>query len=87
MIYNVDHVEGSVTVSAVGPAGPTAVESHRDVTIGPGEVITLDLVDSDALGQELIVETTNRVFVERLLPRSAGLPGVSGSWALPASGG
>ncbi len=87
VIYNVDNVEGSVTVRAVGPAGPTAVESLTDVTIGPGEVITLDLVDPDVLGRELIIETTNRVFVERLLPRGGDLPGVSGSWALPASDG
>jgi hypothetical protein len=38
------------------------------------------------LGRELIVSSTSRVFIERLLPRGNGLPGRSGSWLLPQSG-
>ena len=85
VIYNVDNVEGAVTIRAVGPAGPTPVPSLTDVAIGPGEVLTVDLTDPDVLDRELIVETTNRVFVERLLERGNGVTGRSGSWALPAS--
>ena len=33
--------------------------------------------------RELIVNATNRVFVERLYPRGGGLSGRSGSWAQP----
>jgi hypothetical protein len=85
VVYNVDNIEGSVTISAVGPGGPSPVASLTELPIGPGQIITIDLVDPDVLGRELIIQTTNRVFVERLLPRGDELAGRSGSWALPAS--
>ncbi len=87
VIYNVDNVDGTVTIEAVGPGGPSAVASLTDVPIGAGQVITIDLVDPDVIDRELIVQSTNRVFVERSLPRGEGLAGTSGSWALPSAGG
>jgi len=57
-----------------------------DLPIGAGQVITIDLVDPAVLDRELIVQSSNRIFVERSLPRGDGLAGASGSWALPASG-
>ena len=87
VIYNVDNVEGTVTIESVGPAGPVAVPSLTDIPIGPGAVLTVDLVDPEVLDRELIVQASNRVFVERSLSRGAGRDGRSGSWALPASTG
>ena len=86
VVYNVDNVEGAITIQAVGPAGPTVVESLSDLTIAPGAVRTIDLTDPEVLNRELIIETSNRVFVERLLPRGSDLAGRSGSWALPSGG-
>jgi hypothetical protein len=86
VVYNVDNIDGTVTIEAVGPAGPSAVESLTDIPIGAGQVITIDLVDADVVDRELIVASTNRVFIERRLPRGGGLAGTSGSWALPAAG-
>jgi hypothetical protein len=86
VVYNVDNVDGTITVEAVGPGGPSAVPSLTDVPIGAGQVIAIDLVDPDVLDAELIVQSSNRVFVERALQRGNGLAGTSGSWALPASG-
>lgn len=83
VVYNVDNVEGAITVQAVGPAGPTAVPSLTDVPIAPGGVLTIDLVDPDVLNRELIVDSSTRVFVERSLSRGTGREGRSGSWALP----
>jgi hypothetical protein len=85
VVYNVDNLDGTITIESVGPAGPSAVDSLTDIPIAPGEVITIDLEDPDVLGRELIITATNRVFVERLLSRGGDLPGRSGSWALPAS--
>ncbi len=85
VIYNVDNVDGTVTIEAVGPGGPSAVASLTDIPIGPGQVVTIDLVDPDVLDRELIVQSSNRVFVERSLARGNGLSGSSGSWALPAN--
>jgi hypothetical protein len=86
VIYNVDNVDGTITIEAVGPGGPSAVTSLTDIPIGAGQVITIDLTDPDVIDRELIVQSTNRVFVERRLPRGGDLAGTSGSWALPAAG-
>jgi hypothetical protein len=86
VVYNVDNVDGTITIEAVGPGGPSAVPSLTEVPIGAGQVTTIDLVDPDVLDRELIVQSTNRVFVERSLPRGNSLAGTSGSWALPAAG-
>jgi hypothetical protein len=85
VVYNVDNVDGTVTIEAVGPGGPSPVPALTDLPIGAGQVITIDLVDGDVIDRELIVQSTNRVFVERSLSRGNGLPGSSGSWALPAA--
>jgi hypothetical protein len=87
VVYNVDNVDGTITIEAVGPGGPSAVPTLTDLPIGAGQVITVDLVDADVLNAELIVQASTRVFVERSLPRGNGLIGTSGSWTLPATGG
>ncbi len=86
VVYNVDQEQATITIEAVGPGGPSAIPSLTDIPLGPGEVITIDLTAPDALGQELIVNASNRIFVERSLGRGGDLAGRSGSWALPASG-
>ncbi len=83
VVYNIDNAAGTLTVEAVGPAGPSAVPSLTDIPIPPGAVVLVDLEADAVLDQELIITATNRVFVERLLPRGGGLAGRSGSWALP----
>jgi hypothetical protein len=85
VVYNVDNVDASITVEAVGPAGPSAVPSLTDIPVGPGQVLAIDLTADDVVGQELIISSTNRMFVERLLPRGESLSGRSGSLALPTS--
>ncbi|MFT6292701.1 MAG: hypothetical protein ACJAR2_003318 [Ilumatobacter sp.] len=86
VIYNIDQIEASISVSVVGPDGPSVVPSLSAVALPSGGIITIDLTDPDVLGRELIVSSTSRVFIERLLPRGNGLPGRSGSWLLPQSG-
>ncbi|MGK0313565.1 MAG: hypothetical protein ACI8RC_003208, partial [Ilumatobacter sp.] len=85
VVYNVDNEQATITIEAVGPGGPSAIPSLTDIPLGPGAVITIDLTADDALDQELIVNASNRVFIERSLSRGGDLPGRSGSWALPAS--
>ncbi len=85
VVYNVDNVDGTITVEAVGPGGPTLVDGLGEIPIGPGAVITIDLEAADALNRELIITSTNRVFVERSLARGDDLDGRSGSWALPST--
>jgi len=85
IVYNVDFEQASITIEAVGPGGPSPIPSLTDIPLAPGAVLTIDLVAPDALGQELIVNATNRVFIERSLDRGGDLAGRSGSWPLPAS--
>lgn len=85
VVYNIDQIDSTITVSVVGPDGPSAVPSLTDVALASGSIITIDLVDPDVIGRELIVVANSRVFVERLLPRGNDLPGLSGSWLLPQS--
>ena len=47
--------------------------------------VTVQAIDPDVIDQELIVTSTSRVFIERLLPRGGDLEGRSGSWLLPFS--
>jgi len=83
VVYNADNVQGTVTIEAVGPAGPSAVPSLTDIPIAPGSILLVDLEADAVLDQELILTSSNRVFVERVLSRGGGLAGRSGSWALP----
>ena len=85
IVYNVDREQATITIEAVGPGGPSPIPSLTDIPLAPGAVITIDLVVDDALNQELILNSSNRVFVERSLSRGDGRDGASGSWALPAS--
>ena len=85
VIYNIDQIEAAITVSVIGPDGPSAVPSLTDVPLPSGSIITVDLVDEDVIGREVIVVSSSRVFIERLLPRGNELPGRSGSWLLPQS--
>ncbi len=85
VLYNVDNVDASVTVEAVGPSGPVPVPSLTDIPLGPGAVLAVDLTADAVIDNELIVTSTNRVFVERALRRGTDDDTRTGSWALPAS--
>jgi hypothetical protein len=81
VLFNVDNAPGTVSVERVGPDGPTPLAGLEAIPIGPAARATIDLGD-DAVGAELVVTSTTRVFVERSLPSG---PGRSSSWALPAA--
>ena len=86
VVYNVDGVDATVTVKAIGPGGELAIPSLTDIPIGAGGIATIDLTDPSALGLTLVVESTQRLYVERLLARGGDLHGRSGSWAVPDCG-
>ena len=86
VIQNLDGLDATVTVKAVGPAGAVAVPGLEAVSLPSSAVISIDLTDPSTFGQALVVESTQRIFVERRLPRGHDLEGRSGSWALPECG-
>jgi len=83
IVYNADNVVGSVSVFVVGTSGQVPVDGLQDLEIGPASLLTIDLVDPLVLGREVLVTSSNRVFVERWLPTGRGLTRTT-AWAIPA---
>lgn len=86
VLYTPDNVNATVTVKAIGPGGEVAVPALEAVPLPASGLIAISLTDPSVFGRPLVVESTNRIFVERLLPRGNDLEGASGSWALPECG-
>jgi len=84
IVANLDFVDGTVTVKSIGPGGEQPIPGLEDIELPASGVIAIDIPDDvAALGLPLIVESTNRIIVERSLPRAADRLGRSGSLALP----
>ena len=86
VVFNVDNEDATITVKAIGTGGEVAVPGLEAVTLPARGVTTIDLTDPSVFGRPIVVEATQRVFVERVLPRGENLSGTSGSWALPECG-
>lgn len=83
VVLNATGTEGTVAVNTLGAGGEVPVPGMEAIDLPASGVITIGVTDPTALGRPLIVESTQRVFVERLLPRNPDLRGRSGSFALP----
>jgi len=83
VVLNATGSEGTVTVKTLGAGGEVPVPGMESIALPASAVITIGVSDPTALGHPLIVESTQRIFVERLLPRDPDLRGRSGSYALP----
>ncbi len=83
VVLNATGSPGTVTVKTLGAGGEVPVPGMEAFDLPAGGVITIGVSDATALGHPLVVESTQRIFVERLLPRDPGLRGRSGSFALP----
>jgi len=83
VVLNATGSDGTVTVKTLGAGGEVPVQGMESIALPASAVITIGVSDPTALGHPLIVESTQRVFVERLLPRDPDLRGRSGSYALP----
>jgi hypothetical protein len=83
VVYNRDNAAGTLTVSAIGASGPVPVPALSDVPLpGPDGLLVLDLTDPLVLGRELVVQSANRIFVERAFP--TGRDDLRyGAWAIP----
>jgi hypothetical protein len=83
VIHNADNADGTVSVSALGASGPVPVAGLTGVVLPIAQRLTLDLTDPAVLGRTIIVESTNRIFVEEAFPTGRDDLRVS-SWAIPA---
>jgi len=82
VVLNVDNVDTTVSVSTLGPGGLVPVTGLEAVPLLAGGVITIPLTDPAVLGRPFVVQSSQRLYVERLLPRGDDLRGRSGSFAL-----
>lgn len=82
VVLNVDNVDTTVAVSALGPGGLVPVPGLEAVPLPAGAVIPISITDAAVLGQAFVVQSAQRLYVERLLPRGGDLRGRSGSFAL-----
>jgi Family of unknown function (DUF5719) len=82
VVLNVDSADTTVTVSALGPGGLVPVPGLEALPLPGAGLITVPITDSSALGTPLVVESDQRIYVERLLARDPDLRGRSGSFAL-----
>lgn len=82
-VYNADNAAGTVSVFAVGRSGPVPVEGLQDLEIDAASQLSIDLTDELVVDRELIVTSTNRVFVQRSTPTGRGATRTF-SWAVPA---
>lgn len=83
-ILNADLTPAVVTVQAITPDGIVTVDSLDEVDLPGSGLITLDLTDPQTVGNPLIVRSTSRVFVERIVPREPNSQGRVASWLIPA---
>jgi hypothetical protein len=66
IVANLDYVDGTVTVKSIGPGGERPVPGLEEIRLPASGVIVISIPASvAALGLPLIVESTNRIVVER----------------------
>lgn len=70
-VINVDGTPATVTMKSIGTGGEVPVPGADALPIDASGLVSLDL-DGVALGSAIIIESTGRVFVERLLDRGDG---------------
>ena len=84
VVLNLDYLDGTVTVKALGPGGEQVVPGLESVKLPKSSVIAISIPDLPAaLNAPLIIESTQRIVVERLTPRDDSAEGRSGGLALP----
>lgn len=82
VVLNVDSADTTVSVSALGPGGLVPVPGLEALPLHGAGLITVPITDPSALGRPLVIESGQRIYVERLLARDPDLRGRSGSFAL-----
>jgi hypothetical protein len=82
LILNATPVEGTVTVSQIGPAGEVAITGLESVVLPASGLISIPVPDGISSG-EIVIRATIPVVVQRMLLRGHDLSGRSAVLALP----
>jgi hypothetical protein len=84
IVMNLDSVAGTVTVKTLGAGGEVPVKGLEKVKLARAGITAIAIPNTPGvLGSPLVVESTQRIIVQRLLPRGAGLRGRTAALALP----
>jgi hypothetical protein len=84
-LYNNTTATSAVSISAVTPQGIQAVPGLTDIAVAPGAIRYIDLTQQLTRNNELVIDATTQVFVERVLPRESDAQGRVAVWAVPAN--
>ncbi len=84
-LYNNTTAASAVSISAVTPQGIQAVPGLTDIAVAPGAIRYIDLTQQLTRNNELVIDATTQVFVERVLPRESDAQGRVAVWAVPAN--
>jgi hypothetical protein len=84
-LYNNTSATSTVTISAITSEGIAAVPRLTDIEVAPGAIRYIDLTDQTTRDNQLVVNATTQVFVERVLPREPDAQGRVAVWAVPAN--
>ncbi|MGD9705276.1 MAG: DUF5719 family protein [Acidimicrobiia bacterium] len=83
VVQNATNLDGTFTVSSLGPGGLAPVPGLTDVALGAGGVVALDLTAADAVGKTVLVTSPDlQLIVEQRYPRGDE-PGLGGALAVP----
>jgi len=84
VVANLDYADGTVTVKALGPGGEQPVPGLESVPLPASGVIAISIpAGVGALGVPIIVESSQRIVVERSIPRREDRLGRTSALALP----
>jgi hypothetical protein len=84
IVMNLDSVAGTVTVKTLGAGGEVAVKGLEKVKLAKAGITAIAIPNTPGvLGSPLVVESSQRIIVQRLLPRGAGVRGRTAALALP----
>lgn len=83
VVMSIDGVDGTLSVNALAAGGVAPIPGLENVVVPAGQIVMIPITDATAVNVPLIIESTGRIFVERLFARGGDLRGRSGSFALP----
>jgi len=73
-------------VQAITPTGVVNIDSLAAVDLPENGALTIELTDDLTVnGHPLIIRSTSRILVERVMPREPGAQGQVSVWAFPAN--
>jgi hypothetical protein len=85
-VLNTTGVDASVSVDSLGAVGQTPVAGLRNVAVGAGSGVQLNLNDHGVAGRPVVVRADGPIVVEQFVTPAADDPGASSVLGVPVAG-